>query len=311
MLKQLGLQSLVGKIENWAEQLLATPVTTVEEDQVIQIDVDEVVHYWQSIWQADWWGPNLPPNKDATDGAKFSTYEYWMSDSAPINVEQHVQPVDSSTSTESTESICTSGENDKWHKRGVPKYVRYTSDINQAHVVDLIRFRCGSHDLKVVTGRWQEVERKHRVCTKCLDQAVEDEMHVVLKCQAYEPLRSRFYKLFEFITNRSDEEKFDASDDLDMRSFMNQHPRLTAYFIHLCLKARRELPDIPTPSEDLAESMLEGWLADIDFDMFDSEVDEPCTHTPPPDTTGATIVGHDGVDAYDEADEEELQLWIR
>ena len=44
----------------------------------------------------------------------------------------------------------------------------------------LIRFRLGSHNLKIETGRWTNTPRDQRLCLSC--NQVEDEFHIVFDC---------------------------------------------------------------------------------------------------------------------------------
>lgn len=62
----------------------------------------------------------------------------------------------------------------------------------------LARFRTGSHNLEVETGRWAQVLRENRKCKCCNLDHVEDEMHFVFDCPLYSTIRDEFRKeLFE------------------------------------------------------------------------------------------------------------------
>ena len=44
----------------------------------------------------------------------------------------------------------------------------------------MIKFRLGSHRLKIETGRWSNIPRDERLCTSC--NILEDEHHVIYDC---------------------------------------------------------------------------------------------------------------------------------
>ena len=47
---------------------------------------------------------------------------------------------------------------------------------------DIIRFRLGSHNLPIETGRWSRVPREERLCRVC--NVLGDEKHVLFTCNA-------------------------------------------------------------------------------------------------------------------------------
>ena len=59
-----------------------------------------------------------------------------------------------------------------------------------------IRFKLGCHGLAIVTGRWHDVPRAQRLCTRCDMHALDDERHLVFECPAFEGLRREFRQLF-------------------------------------------------------------------------------------------------------------------
>ena len=44
----------------------------------------------------------------------------------------------------------------------------------------LIKFRVGSHNLKIETGRWANIPREERLCSSC--HVLEDERHIIFDC---------------------------------------------------------------------------------------------------------------------------------
>src|SRR6185437_8997490 len=61
-------------------------------------------------------------------------------------------------------------------------------DLPQDIRVRLTELRCGTHRLRVETGRWEKEELAERVCRVCVCGPVEDELHVLLDCYVYRDL---------------------------------------------------------------------------------------------------------------------------
>ena len=78
--------------------------------------------------------------------------------------------------------------------RGV---VKSTKSIARKRLMALARFRLGSHNLRIATGRWNRIARHLRVCDKCGTGAVQDEKHAVLEYPASQHIRDRYTDLFE------------------------------------------------------------------------------------------------------------------
>ena len=73
------------------------------------------------------------------------------------------------------------------HELGVvPRY--YSFHLAHGVLTRFLRFRLGSHHLRVNTGRWetregQRLEREERTCLRCSDSAmIDDEAHCLLRC---------------------------------------------------------------------------------------------------------------------------------
>ena len=63
------------------------------------------------------------------------------------------------------------------------------------HKRALTKLRCCSHDLAIEIGRRQNVPREERFCKYCLSKwlrYVEDEYHLVVKCELYGDIRSKY-----------------------------------------------------------------------------------------------------------------------
>ena len=57
----------------------------------------------------------------------------------------------------------------------------------------LTKFRGSNSDLRIETGRWQNIPRQARVCNMCNNGNVEDEFHALVQCQAYNKEREDLY----------------------------------------------------------------------------------------------------------------------
>ena len=55
----------------------------------------------------------------------------------------------------------------------------------------MTRFRLGSHRLTVETGRWSKTPADRRLCT-CNVVEVQDEAHVVYRCELTNDLRTKY-----------------------------------------------------------------------------------------------------------------------
>ena len=53
-----------------------------------------------------------------------------------------------------------------------------------------------AHRLNIDTGRYNEVHRDDRKCTKSNLQGIEDEFHFILKCSYYQDIRTLYIKFF-------------------------------------------------------------------------------------------------------------------
>lgn len=62
--------------------------------------------------------------------------------------------------------------------------------VNEKYRVALSRFRCSSHKLAIEEGRFRNIERSDRLCTKCNMRQVENEFHFLLVCPYYRSLRT-------------------------------------------------------------------------------------------------------------------------
>ena len=60
---------------------------------------------------------------------------------------------------------------------------------NDKHRIALSRFRCSAHKLAIEEGRYRNIERNQRFCTRCNTNVVENEYHFMLVCPLYRDIR--------------------------------------------------------------------------------------------------------------------------
>jgi hypothetical protein len=71
------------------------------------------------------------------------------------------------------------------------KYLESETNAYQRKLFTL--FRVGAYPLRIETGRWYNEEKERRLCMKCMSGDVEDELHFLFECKAYEVCRRELY----------------------------------------------------------------------------------------------------------------------
>ena len=61
----------------------------------------------------------------------------------------------------------------------------------------LVRFRISSHQLRIETGRYENIPPNERICHFCTSNKIEDENHFWLDCKAYSQIRDIFFSKLE------------------------------------------------------------------------------------------------------------------
>ena len=116
----------------------------------------------------------------------------------------------------------------RWMDRGdwLQKPVFLYKDYSASKTCAYLRFRLGTHDLGIELGRWLDVKPRHlRICSRCDQQKVDDERHLVFECTAFEHLRAARRHLFT------------AAIGEDMRAFFGQRDECAVMgYVLDCLK---------------------------------------------------------------------------
>ncbi len=53
-------------------------------------------------------------------------------------------------------------------------------------------FRCGVAPIRLETGQYENLPEEQRLCPMCDSQAIESEIHVLIKCNLYILFENRF-----------------------------------------------------------------------------------------------------------------------
>ncbi|CAG2231457.1 unnamed protein product [Mytilus edulis] len=117
-------------------------------------------------------------------------------------------------------------ENWKAECAGMPKlrtYIKIKSDYCQEPTLlktlstkkraVLSKLRSGTFPIEIEKGRYRQLPVERRICKLCTKQAIEDEIHFVIKCPAYDQERQTMFnianqKLTIDLQELSDEEQF-------------------------------------------------------------------------------------------------------
>ena len=100
----------------------------------------------------------------------------------------------------------------------------------------ITRFRISNHSLDVETRRFKNrVDRPLRVCRNCNTGKVEDEIHFLLICPAYEEIRKQFISS-KFLLNRN---------QINFNKLMNTHEidnlRNLASYLRIAFQRREKI----------------------------------------------------------------------
>ena len=92
----------------------------------------------------------------------------------------------------------------------------------------LAKFRCGVAPIHVEIGRYNGVDLEDRVCTLCDQLEVEDEGHVLLRCDLYSDVRETLFNhCAEFID-------FNSLDDCEKLCFILSNINIVRHSARVC-----------------------------------------------------------------------------
>lgn len=78
---------------------------------------------------------------------------------------------------------------------GIEKYLNI---VKYEYRKAICRFRVSSHRLMIETGRYNKIPRNDRLCKKCSENKIEDEIHFLLKCPLLNDKRAEIINLSNF-----------------------------------------------------------------------------------------------------------------
>ena len=71
---------------------------------------------------------------------------------------------------------------------------KYLTILNNFHYKrSICRLRISSHRLQIETGRYRNVPRDERICQKCSENEIEDEVHFLIKCSENKVAREQLF----------------------------------------------------------------------------------------------------------------------
>ena len=121
-----------------------------------------------------------------------------------------------------------------------------------------MRLRTGAHHLAIETGRWSRpsVPREDRKCLYCDAGVVEDELHFLFECQAYEHIRRNYQAdLFSVFSGDIPFVEAARANPALVRRFMDsEHASRVARYVFECVEHRRTANEATMSSEDMSGS---------------------------------------------------------
>ena len=109
----------------------------------------------------------------------------------------------------------------------------------------LTKLRTSSHTLKIETGRWQNIDRKDRLCHHCTGVFIEDEKHVIFDCTIHSTERNDTFQFIKLNTNIDLSHKAVQMENLKLLFDSKQLSALNSLgkFLKIVFKLRSPKPD--------------------------------------------------------------------
>ena len=79
----------------------------------------------------------------------------------------------------------------KQYQQFYGSYMKITLEFQKTRIF-LRKFRTTNHKLPIETGRWNNIDRANRICTKCDNITIGDEYHYIMECKHFSNIRNRF-----------------------------------------------------------------------------------------------------------------------
>jgi len=207
---------------------------------------------WCSLWNA-WYALVLQPWQDlplqpreVPEGGpiKYTTYHRWFALPLPEELFQWAAM-----------------EGSPRMPVHMPAYVKCSRGVPPEHLKQLMRLRTGAHHLAVETGRWgQRVPRGQRWCQKCSAHAVEDALHLLFECPAYQHIRSQYAHSLFSLLGGIDITRNAVQEPGGFCMFMEQSPKQVAAFVNACFALRREEAEPASSGSAVYTDAASSWL---------------------------------------------------
>ena len=112
----------------------------------------------------------------------------------------------------------------------------YLTDNNNFHrrkKYACLRLSC--HRLAIETGRFTNKELEDRICTKCKSKEVEDETHLLLKCEMYKDDRKLLFNVIKKFYSNFDVLKAEEKFMIIMSSLNDEIRKASVNYVYHCM----------------------------------------------------------------------------
>jgi len=220
--------------------VLSADGTFVEHDTapLLAAPVTQIWNAWDRLLRAPWDAvkETVDPRTAPSEQVRLATYNSWFTLEEEVPVE----------------------DLEAGYPMGMARYIRHTGGTPFNYVKQLMRLRTGAHHLAIETGRWSRpsVPREDRKCLHCDADVVEDELHFLFECQAYEHIRQNYQAdLFSIFDGGVSAAEATRADPALVRRFMDFQPASrVARYVFECVEYRRTANEATMSSEDISGS---------------------------------------------------------
>ena len=107
---------------------------------------------------------------------------------------------------------------------------------NKKHRIAISRLRCGNFNIRLRKGTWDNEPRELKICRFCDCDEIEDEDHILLRCQHFDELRRSLID----ITNQTESGVYiNSASELSINHYMNSEtlfPLLARFVYNISLR---------------------------------------------------------------------------